>query len=585
MDEPQPPPRKALIDRYRDLLAELGAREVADKLAKIEGCLWYGRPGSAPLFAEELREIRERGDRLREANGQEPPALLLLCVGYSPEPLLLAAVHHRPVEVLLLQEQGLQHDYVASLTKLWNRYLPPDLPEFESLPKRTVRDDPADLFLTVRDVLQRRRQGGGRIVLDVTGAKKSMVAGGFLAAGFLEIETSYVDFAAYDPVLRRPIPGTSLPGRLEHPYSLFKLREEARLEEELDRGNFREAERLAGTLSEMARSPQVAGLLPAGEAGAWSARFERVEQIARAYRSWSEGFYAESAEQLTRVAAGVPIPATVERLREVWPRSKESPREIIAALQNAKVFADPATALAYFLDVLVWVTEDRIAERPRDLYLRLYGTLESIIYYAFHAFVTRHPERLQIEPALPEQADEVRGVVIESCERNSTDALKILRGKRWKKQPPEDSAAGPARETWSGEAWLAGPALPPAVAEVLVGKKGEIRLWSFSDLRHKAVHWLAPVPVSWAEKLLQYYRTVLKALIPAVTSRLREDGLDTEVRERLDEWEARLLAAAEGRIADDCKPLPYREVTAHVTARLSGGGTSAEVRDADLRGR
>lgn len=69
------------------------------------------------------------------------------------------------------------------------------------------------------------------MVLDITGAKKSMIAGAFLAAGFLELRTSYVDFASFHPVLRRPLPGSCRPVELRHPYALFRLRDESRLRE------------------------------------------------------------------------------------------------------------------------------------------------------------------------------------------------------------------------------------------------------------------------------------------------------------------------------------------------------------------
>ena len=46
----------------------------------------------------------------------------------------------------------------------------------------------------------------------------------------------------------------------------------------------------------------------------------------------------------------------------------------------------------------MWNGEERIAETPRECYLRLYGTIESVVFFAFHVFVTRRPERLQVTP-------------------------------------------------------------------------------------------------------------------------------------------------------------------------------------------
>jgi hypothetical protein len=613
VDETQQP-KKPLIDRYRQLLAELGAQAVADKLTKIEARIWGGRLGEVALFAEELEMVQKRGESQREGSGEVAPDLLILCVGYSPEPLLLATAFLAPTEVLLLQERRLQAPYLATLAKLWDRYRPSTLPEFELLRSRTVRGDAADLFLSVREIVEERPRNGSRIVLDITGAKKSMVAGAFLAAGFLEIETSYVDFDDYDPVLRRPLPGTSKPGRLVHPYSLFKLREESRLEEELDSYHYREAEGLARTLREMAQTPEVVEMLAPGEAYAWAARFEAVEQTARAYRHWSEGFYCESAEVLERSECGIPVPATVERLRAVWPRSTDPHQAIVAALLPGKVFREPSTALAYFLDILVWNTLKRIEEHPREIFLRLYGTVESVIFFAFHVFVTRFPERLLIKT---EEADKLqavqsryaqgrrgksldwerflRGVAIEAGEDNSGLALKLLAGKSYVGGPKAKVPRG-----WQG--WpsagvaelpecsirLPEPALPEALNASLFEGAGEegIHFSTFNMLRHKAVHWLAPVPAEMAEKLLRYYRAVLQGLIPHVIHSVREDEPDEELRDRLDEWEQRLLDAAGGRIADDCRPWSYRAVKERVTlAQSRGERVQLEVRDADLRGR
>lgn len=198
-------PATPLVDRYGALLERLDARAVAEKLRGIEQRLWFGEPGSPPIFADELREVRERGARRREASGG--PDLLILCVGHSPEPLLLAVAHHAEVEVILLIEQSLEEEPLRVLGELWNEYRAPlGVPAFDQVARRQVRDDATDLFLTVREIVEERE--GSRIVLDITGAKKSMIAGAFLAAGFLDLESSYVDFDQYDDaILRRPVPG------------------------------------------------------------------------------------------------------------------------------------------------------------------------------------------------------------------------------------------------------------------------------------------------------------------------------------------------------------------------------------------
>lgn len=577
----------AFIDRYRLLLEQQGAEAASRRQGEIEDLILYGPPGSTQpsLFAEELRQARERGEAERARAGAIPPDLLILCIGYSPEPLLLAVAHHAPAEVVLLVEQNLRATYLQSLAQLWDHFREILVaPAFAQLAQRTVRDSPGDVYSSVRRIAAERP--GARLLLDITGAKKSMTAGAFLAAGFLDLETSYVDFSDYDPQLRRPVPGTSRPGRLDHPYRLFKLREEARLRDEFDRRRYREAERLALSLAEAAESAEVVAILGAGEARQQAERLGTVARAARGYAFWSEGFYREALAELE--AGGAPAPATVARLAARWPRTDEGPEAIVRALAPRAVFSDPARALAYFVDVLVWNGEARVLEDPRQAFLRLYGTIETIVYFAFDTFVSRRPERLRIESedsagfatfraryprdrqgAELDWDDVLRAAAIEDGERSSSLALKILGGTAFKPGESAPSGRKLLKGAWAGlppcGAILEAPPLPKAVLREIFEAEDEGQgLRHFSDLRHKAVHWLAPVPREESARLLKYYGSVLHKLIPPILAHLREDAteLDAAARRSLDEWEERLLAAAAGEIRGDCQPLSYAALTA-----------------------
>jgi hypothetical protein len=562
----------ALIDRFKKLLESPQVQAFEHCQRALEEVMWQGSPGSPEpsLLEEELRLVRQRrGDG-------SPAGLLVLCVGYSPEPLLLAVAHHAPAEVVLLVETNLDQRYLATFAELWDSqrdllHLPP----FSNVERRTVRDNPAEVYQTVRALAEQR--SGRRIVVDITGAKKSMIAGAFLAAGFLDLETSYVDFEQYNPALRRPVPGTSRPGRLEHPYQLFRLREEARLREELDRRRFREAERLARELQAMATSQAI---LERQEAQALAWRFETVGRAAGAYALWSEGFYNEAAAELAACPT-LPVPPQVALLAPIWPRSDQPAAEIVKALSPPNVFKDPANALAYFLDVLVWNTEEEIGGRPRDCFLRLYGTVESVLSFAFHVFVSRRPERLCVAVRDPEELAQfgqrcpradptswehlLHAIALDAGEKSSAVALKVLAGKTVRIQPPPSwkGLSTEALEAFpSSTAELAGAVFAQDILALFEGKDDQIRLRTFSELRHKAVHWLAPVPRESAASLLSYYRLVLQKIVPPAAAHLQEDApeLSPEARQRLGAWEERLLEAAAGRIPADCMPLLYGDV-------------------------
>jgi hypothetical protein len=218
-----------------------------------------------------------------------------------------------------------------------------------------------------------------------------------------------------------------------------------------------------------------------------------VCRVAAAYALWGEGFYAETASEIAGCPGIIPVPPTVAQLGLIWPRSNDPHNQIVEALLEPRVCADPSTPLAYFLDVLVWNNEKQINRRPRDLFLRLYGTIESVIFFAFHAFIGRHPERLQVAPEdsgkySEEQVRNLRNGAIKACERNSMKALRVLRGDLGRVSPLRTE-----------------PAIPDAIyARAFEGAGGAQKLGSSSDLRHKAVHWLAPVPADAAINLLNY---------------------------------------------------------------------------------
>jgi hypothetical protein len=528
----------ASIDRYRRLLAEEKVDCLRERLKAVEERLWY--EGDEPYFATELTTLQERGAADRQRLGATPPDLLLLTLGYSPEPILLAVAYHAPHQVLVLAERGLKEDYLARFERLWDRYRTMlGQPPFRELRRemRTVRDRPGDLFQEVRRVVEvQRRNANPRILLDITGAKKTMIAGAFLAAGYLDLDVSYVDFEDYDDLLRRPLPGTSRPGVLAHPLRVFRLREEERLAEAFDQRRYERAADLADSLQEMTRSDEVVKILGRVDASRQGKTFHALSRAAKAYALWANGFYRDAAEALEQ--AGLPLPPTVELLAKVWPSKDATHQDVVDVLREANVFANPSTALAYFLDVLVWNDEAMLARRPRDAYLRLYGAMESVFSYLFEAFVGRRPEVLEIDESRTTRED-----AIETLRKSSTAMLALL-------------ANGERRIQAEVTCRIARPFL-----EKVIYKR--LSLGRFSDLRHKVVHWMAPVPRALVEDLKSLYGEALRQLVPMAVREFL-DELGSEKGAELTAWQERMLAAAAGEIPAACPPLRFAELQARL---------------------
>src|SRR6185436_11953997 len=243
--------------------------------------------------------------------------------------------------------------------------------------------------------------------------------------------------------------------------------------------------------------------------------------------------------------ASLPIPPTVDLLARVWPPKDAAHQEIVAILGEKNVFANPSTALAYFLDVLVWTDEAMLARRPRDAYLRLYGAAESVISYTFEAFIGRRPEILKIDDSRMTRED-----AIEALRKSSTAMLALLaKGKR---------------NLGEVTCRIDRPRLEKAIYD-------RLSLGHFSDLRNKAVHWMAPVPRARAEQLKASYGEALLQLVPMAVSEFL-DELGPGERAGLTTWQARLLAAAAGEIPADCRPWRFADLQAKLRQGPQTGG-------------
>jgi hypothetical protein len=82
----------SIVDRYARILEEEGAQALRGLLSAIEDRLRFGASerGERPVFLDEVAVSRQAGQAARARAGSTPPDLLLLTLGYTPEPLLLA---------------------------------------------------------------------------------------------------------------------------------------------------------------------------------------------------------------------------------------------------------------------------------------------------------------------------------------------------------------------------------------------------------------------------------------------------------------------------------------------------------------
>jgi hypothetical protein len=185
---------------------------------------------------------------------QQECRLLVMLVGFSVEPLLQTVWAYEPQQVLLLlnqaygdldEEGGMRgEDFGEMVKSLIQDHLsvkkPLKLrPEIDC---EVVNADPAAVFRKLREKVHTT----DGVIIDITGAKKSMVAGAFLYAAYANVPVSYVDFDddAYDPERGRPYGYKCRIGSLSNPYQAFALRDWERVRELYNQYNFRAARAL-----------------------------------------------------------------------------------------------------------------------------------------------------------------------------------------------------------------------------------------------------------------------------------------------------------------------------------------------------
>jgi hypothetical protein len=584
--------------RYHELARQTRLEQAHASLRAFENAVWSDNPS---LFHDEIRWVRE----LAERETITPCDVLILLVGHSPEPLLLSVAHHRPQRVTFLYPRD--GGVLDRLRKLWRAARPAlreiggsswplaaaDLDVLEQPVGSPTRgapfDDgnPAALFERVVEIVDaERKHDGAAIVLDITGAKKSMVAAAVVAAGDTDVATAYVDFESdYDATLRRPTPLSSRPGPFHNPYQSLSLRERGLLRSLFDQGRYAAVTELAGHLADEAGQPAMREVLGEARSVREAQALHHIARVAEAHRSWSGAFFADALRLAQE--EGVDLPRTVAVLAESWPSEGADRETILASVAERVVLSNPARPLAYFLDVLAW-TEASPADRPpRDEFLRLYGPLESFFCFACHAFLDveilnardyeSRAEQVDIRPrgaAAPDWAAILREVVENGLLTNGAHALAALAdGERHLRPQPDDLFRSPrfkAEFTKKSRSHFAKDDLPEVryrnvggplslgdYKRLRDGHDEEPGLNRFRHLRNKATHWLVPVPRAEVDALRHYFRVVIRSLLPAVRTALgeRQGGDATEFAAALE-----ALAGGDGGVVAKYGPRTYADV-------------------------
>ncbi len=412
----------------------MGCQLTKSALKKRTQEYWDKKPGYDcyinELLGRELQHAASQPDGATRLRGVGKPVhTLALTVGESFEPLLQAVCVLRPKRVVLIlnsfygDTSGSDHgeDLKQLMLKLAEvADLPQEMrPELRSNEQcddfdliELGEDTPTQVFRKLREAMQKPKaqpqQECYTNVVDITGAKKSMVVGAFLYAAHSGLPITYVDFDEYDTQWGKPYGYTCRIGEIANPYEAFHLRDWEQVRRLYESYSFRNARTLFG-------EPATGGNSGTGILGAMSwtlggdggeplfdqndiERVMRLASLLEMYEAWENGDYAAAKQLRDNFNPPLPsevIPWSVEELGDVWPATTGASdartaadtllRAHLALKQGASkpsdsLFAQPVRLLAYVRDELAKI--ERLITRNEDYrsaYLRAAGLEEFLL--------------------------------------------------------------------------------------------------------------------------------------------------------------------------------------------------------------
>lgn len=292
---------------------------------------------------------KDEGNRLPDDS--EKADTLVLLVGFSFEPLLQSVCAYKPKKVLLVLNDMYSENVDGQMVGAWLTKLIRKLPA-EQLPVQpeeigaleinestgeeqfvTQPAQPEKVFQFLIDQLLRNPKAdkSARIVIDVTGAKKSMVTGAYLFGVLAANCTlSYVDFDAYEPERFRAYGYSCRIGKIGNPYQSFQIANWRRVQE---RYNYYALDKAAELLSEIISGLRKAKLFERKVKTKDKAdqkneldKLGQLQKVLEFYAKWDAGDIPKAYEQwISEIKAiGIEAPMVIQVLGPEWKKLEQN---------------------------------------------------------------------------------------------------------------------------------------------------------------------------------------------------------------------------------------------------------------------
>jgi len=254
----------------------------------------------------------------------KPTDVLVQLVGLTWDPLLISLCLYTPRKLVLVlskwydkqEGEGRGDRYVGLLEKLRDKNLIDFLPTALPQPWDTVNDTPQDVFKFLKRHILPLINQEERVVIDITGAKKSMVSGAYLFSAYTNARVSYTDFDKFDEEYGRPYGYTCRVGELENPLELFKIGEWEQVRQLYKRYAFWSAHALVSQIKN-----SIKGFFEDEDLKATELLINWLEF----YGLWDDGDFngaLEKFKEICRENQRVSCPTAVEKLGKIWPRKR-----------------------------------------------------------------------------------------------------------------------------------------------------------------------------------------------------------------------------------------------------------------------
>lgn len=400
---------------------------------------------------------------------------LAMTVGTSLEPLLQLACVLKPQRIALILNKKYPNRSGNSQGKYLQRLLV-SLSDASDLPK-TLRpnlnkeditlhvlnsDTPTAVFQKLDEALNSPKSappaGSDFVnVVDVTGAKKTMIAGAFLYAAHSGLPIVYVDFDSdqYDEQWGRPYGFACKIREISNPYEAFALRDWERVRELVQGYNFSAARELVVEIQEVMQQSLETGGQESLYTESKIAAVGSLIKLLEVYELWDNGDYFQANQKAAE--ARFPdslLPEAIFTLGDDWPHADENSDAADAAqallrahLQlkegvaspSESIFNQPERLLSYIYD-----ERDKIKrlvnqkEDYRSAYLRAAGLNEFLLkarmalsWFKGDVKVKPRGDAWREVSSLGEMEHEVfRALVNDASEWKFRKALRIQNGKR-----------------------------------------------------------------------------------------------------------------------------------------------------------